>query len=83
MLLQIADNAFAKRPGTPSQEKGEEILCHLHMFRQYAESWVHRSLDNGPFVLIHGDREIFNLILDEDANIVSVLDWEWSRVVPR
>ncbi|RDL31083.1 uncharacterized protein BP5553_09872 [Venustampulla echinocandica] len=31
---------------------------------------------------IHGDLELFNLILDDDMNIISVLDWEWSRVVP-
>jgi aminoglycoside phosphotransferase (APT) family kinase protein len=53
------------------------------MFCQYAEDWVDRSLDTGPFVLVHGDLEIFNLLLGDDMSIVSVLDWEWSRVVPR
>ncbi|KAH8587053.1 hypothetical protein B0O99DRAFT_694161 [Bisporella sp. PMI_857] len=46
---------------------------------QYAERLADHSLDSGPFALVHGDLE---LILDGDMNIVSVLDWEWSRVVP-
>ncbi len=83
MLLQIADNALSKGPGTPSQEEGEDLLYHLHIFRQYAEGWVDHSLDNGPFVLVHGDLEIFNLLLGHDMSIVSVLDWEWSHMVPR
>ncbi|KAF4626308.1 hypothetical protein G7Y89_g11853 [Cudoniella acicularis] len=83
MLLQIADNAFSKGCGTVSEEEGEDHLYHLHLFRQYAEHWVDRSLDRGPFALIHGDLELFNLLLGDDMNIVSVLDWEWSRVVPR
>lgn len=33
-------------------------------------------------VLVHGDLKIFNLPLDDDMNLVSVLDWEWSRVIP-
>lgn len=82
MLLQIADNAFSKGRSTISQEEAEDHLYHLHIFRQYAEKWTDHSLDSGPFVLVHGDLEIFNLLLDNDMNIVSVLDWEWSRVVP-
>jgi hypothetical protein len=39
-------------------------------------------LDQGPFVLVHGDLEPFNLIVNDNMDIVSVLDWEWSRVVP-
>jgi hypothetical protein len=31
---------------------------------------------------VHGDLEIFNLIFDSEMNIISVLDWEWARVVP-
>ena len=83
MLLRIADNAFSEGPGAASLEEGEDDLYHLHMFRQHAESWVDRSLDGGPFVLVHGDLEIFNLLLDDNMSIVSILDWEWSRVVPR
>jgi Phosphotransferase enzyme family len=36
----------------------------------------------GPFILMHGDFCSSNIIVDENLNIVSVIDWEWSRTVP-
>jgi aminoglycoside phosphotransferase (APT) family kinase protein len=50
--------------------------------RQFAEGWVDPRLDQGPFVFDHGDLQIFNLILDDQMNIVSVLDLESSCSVP-
>ncbi|KAL2262479.1 hypothetical protein VTK26DRAFT_1210 [Humicola hyalothermophila] len=83
MLLDLADNAFRKsRTVAESEEQAADRIYHFHMFRQHAETWVDRRLDQGPFVLVHGDLEIFNLLLDHDMNIVGVLDWEWSRAVP-
>ncbi|KAI0448833.1 phosphotransferase enzyme family protein [Xylaria acuta] len=84
MLLQLADNAFAKSQGsvTDDEEQGADTLYHLHIFRQYVEKWVDHRLENGPFVLVHGDLEPFNLLVDDDMRVVCVLDWEWSRVVP-
>ncbi|GAB1311844.1 hypothetical protein MFIFM68171_02054 [Madurella fahalii] len=84
MLLDISDNAFARGRGSVlGEEEGGDALYHLHLFRQYAQKWVDPLLDQGPFVMVHGDLEPFNLIVDEDMSIISVLDWEWSRVVPR
>jgi hypothetical protein len=84
MLLDISDNAFARRRGSVYEEdQGGDALYHLHLFRQYAQQWVDPLLDNGPFVMVHGDLEPFNLIVNDDMKIISVLDWEWSRVVPR
>ncbi|KAI8943968.1 phosphotransferase enzyme family protein [Xylaria longipes] len=84
MLLQLADNAFAKSRAsvTDDEEQGADALYHLHIFRQYAEKWVDPRHENGPFVLVHGDLEPFNLLVDDEMGIVCVLDWEWSRVVP-
>lgn len=60
-----------------------DALYHLDMFRRFVQDeWLNRSSDPGPFVLIHGDMEPFNLLISRDAEIVGVLDWEWSRVVP-
>lgn len=84
MLLEIANNAFVNSPGSiVDQGQGEDALYHFDLFRQYAKQWVDRRIDRGPFVLVHGDLEPFNLIVSEDMDVVSVLDWEWSRVVPR
>ncbi|RDL40360.1 Uncharacterized protein BP5553_00339 [Venustampulla echinocandica] len=68
MLLRIAWNAF---------EKGRKS------FSQFAEKkWLNPKLDSGPFVLVHGDLNPYNLIVNENMDIVALLDWEWSRVVP-
>jgi len=83
MLLQVADNAFVNgRNSVSEKDQGEDALYHLHIFRQYAKGWMDHRLDQGPFVVVHGDFEPFNLMVNEQMAIVSVLDWEWSRVVP-
>ncbi|CAG9986456.1 unnamed protein product, partial [Clonostachys byssicola] len=85
MLHDLADNAFAQsRSSVPEGDGiGEEYLYHLHSFRELVEDWRAEDDDRGPFVLVHGDFQPFNLLIDDQGSIVSVLDWEWSRVVPR
>jgi len=82
MLLEVADNAFARDRSPISQEEGEDRLYHLHIFRQHVNRWANNNLEHGPFVLVHGDLELHNLLFDENMNIVSVLDWEFSRIGP-
>jgi hypothetical protein len=84
LLLHIAWNAFEKgRKSVYSEEDGKETLYHLHQFFQFAEKkWLNPLLDSGPFVLVHGDLNPYNLMVNENLDIVALLDWEWSRVVP-
>jgi hypothetical protein len=60
MLLEIADNAFAGDRSPISQEKGEDRLYHLHIFRQHVNGWAKTNLEHRSFVLVHGDLELFN-----------------------
>ncbi|KPM42264.1 hypothetical protein AK830_g4257 [Neonectria ditissima] len=85
MLHDLADNAFAKSRSSvlEGDSIGEEYLYHLHSFREHVKDWRAENDDQGPFVLVHGDFQPFNLLVDDQGSIVSVLDWEWSRVVPR
>ncbi|KAL5584116.1 hypothetical protein FOVSG1_015467 [Fusarium oxysporum f. sp. vasinfectum] len=39
--------------------------------------------DPGCFVLSHSDLRPPNIIVDDDFNITSILDWEWTHTVPR
>lgn len=83
MLLAIGYNAFIEgRSSVVEKQEGEDALYHLDIFQQYAEQWKDGCLDQGPFALVHGDLELHNLLVNEDGDILSVLDWEWSRVVP-
>lgn len=84
MLLHIARNAFEKgRKSVYSEEDGKETLYHLHQFFRFAKTrWLNPRLDSGPFVLVHGDLNPYNLMVNENLDIVALLDWEWSRVIP-
>ncbi|KAL5331279.1 hypothetical protein ACEPPN_000809 [Leptodophora sp. 'Broadleaf-Isolate-01'] len=83
-LLDIAKNPFEKgRKSVYNEEDGNETLYNLHQFSQFTkEKWLNHTLDNGPFVLAHGDLEPYNIMVNENMDIVALLDWEWSRVVP-
>jgi aminoglycoside phosphotransferase (APT) family kinase protein len=75
ILLDISDNAFAKGRGSVlSEDVGGDALYHLHLFREFAQEWVDPNLDQGLFFIIHGDLKAFNLVIDKDMLIVSVLD---------
>jgi Phosphotransferase enzyme family len=83
-LLWLALNEFEEgRNSVLNEEDGRRVLYGLHDFKRYVEeTWLDPALNNGPFVLMHGDLGPANILLDENLDLVAVLDWEWSRVVP-
>ncbi|KAI5464572.1 phosphotransferase enzyme family protein [Mariannaea sp. PMI_226] len=84
MQLLIASNALVQsRNSVFELGVGREALYHQNLFHRFANAWVDRKLNTGPFVMVHGDLQPWNLILNEKREIVSVIDWEWSRIVPR
>ncbi|KAK0621928.1 phosphotransferase enzyme family-domain-containing protein [Bombardia bombarda] len=84
MLIQLAHNAFKMgRNNVYSEADGSDSLYHIDQFETFVERrWLKSELDLGPFVLAHGDFRKYNLMVDDDLDIVAVLDWEWSLVVP-
>ncbi|RFU31026.1 hypothetical protein B7463_g5317, partial [Scytalidium lignicola] len=84
MLLRLTQNAFEKgRKSVYNEEDGNETLYYLHQFFQFVEEkWLDSTLDKGPFLLVHGDLNPYNLIVNENFDIMALLDWEWSHVVP-
>ncbi|KAL5583750.1 hypothetical protein FOVSG1_015101 [Fusarium oxysporum f. sp. vasinfectum] len=85
LLHDLADNAFSESRTSVLDNDGigEEYLYYLHSFRSHVNKWRAGDDDRGPFVLVHGDFQPFNLLVNDQGSVVSVLDWEWSRVVPR
>ncbi|QSS51765.1 hypothetical protein I7I53_07186 [Histoplasma capsulatum var. duboisii H88] len=57
-------------------------LYSLHMTRRFLMEWVQPEHNHGPFILNHGDLRSANILVDDDLNILSVLDWEWSHTIP-
>jgi hypothetical protein len=43
---------------------------------------VSTDFDGGPFILMHGDLNQQNILVDNDYNITGIIDWEWSTTVP-
>ncbi|KAL2015532.1 hypothetical protein VTK56DRAFT_5329 [Thermocarpiscus australiensis] len=85
-LLRLADNKLEKEPDQGMDEdEPASILYAAHHFERFVQDeWLDLSANEGPFVLMHGDMEntIGNLLFDENYNLVGVVDWEWSRVIP-
>ncbi|KYK61367.1 phosphotransferase enzyme family protein [Drechmeria coniospora] len=81
MRLQISSNAFFKSRTNIEHGMGASVLYHFHRFCQHARTWTDSTLDQGPFVLVHGDLGPQNLMVNETLDVVAVLDWEWSRVL--
>ncbi|KAK3303735.1 uncharacterized protein B0T15DRAFT_283026 [Chaetomium strumarium] len=85
-LLWLVDNKLDKETDqNMAEDEPASILYAAHHFKQFIQDeWLDAAADEGPFVLVHGDMEmaISNLLFDQDYNLVGVVDWEWSRVVP-
>ncbi|KAF4631887.1 hypothetical protein G7Y89_g6249 [Cudoniella acicularis] len=82
-LLRIARNAFERgRKSVHSEEDGNETLYNLDQFSQFTKKWLDHTFDRGPFMLDHGDLNPYNLMVNENIDIVALLDWEWACVVP-
>ncbi|GAB0132414.1 hypothetical protein EsDP_00000852 [Epichloe bromicola] len=82
-LLWLGDNLLDKGKNSMIDIRGERVLYASHYFRKFVmESWLDPAQDCGPFVLVHGDLGLQNLLWDDDLNLVAVLDWEWSSVMP-
>ena len=47
-----------------------------------AMEWVKPEYNHGPFILMHGDLRPPNIVIDDNYNIISILDWEWSHTIP-
>lgn len=82
MRLQISWNAFLKSRDNIEIGMADSVLYHLNLFCKHVEEWKDAELDQGPFVLAHGDLGPQNLIVDDKLEIRAVIDWEWSRVIP-
>jgi len=85
MLLRVAWNAYES--GTTKVSNEEEAaydLFNLDMFSTFVRNeWLDPTLDKGPFVLHHGDLGAYNVLVNDKFDILAILDWEWSRTVPR
>jgi len=74
---------FLEQPNsTDEMDDAREKYAGLFIFESLILQFLDRENNCGPFVLSHGDLHGPNLMIDNDLQIVAVLDWEWSAIVP-
>ena len=74
---------FLEQPNSADEvSDAREKYAALSLFEPLISQFVNREYNEGPFVLCHGDLHQPNLLVDDDLQIVAVLDWEWSCVLP-
>jgi hypothetical protein len=74
---------FMEQPNSASDHlDAREKYAGLSLFESLIPTYVNHEFNEGPFVLRHGDLHLPNILVDEHLQIVAVLDWEWSCVLP-
>lgn len=85
-LLSLADNNLDKATDMWLDTRdSRDVIYGSYDFKRFVtEEWLDPALNDGPFVLMHGDLSFHggNLLWDENYRLLAVLDWEWSYVVP-
>ena len=86
-MLRLANNLFQRTPnpdlGSTDEDARKTVYAYFQFCTCVARKFVRRDLNNGPFVLMHGDMNLHaGNLWNETLNLVSVIDWEWSYTVP-
>ncbi|EEP80947.1 predicted protein [Uncinocarpus reesii 1704] len=82
-VLKLVFNDFYRGKDSVSGEKDAwNYLYGIFASQGIVMEWVDQAYNHGPFILMHGDLRPPNIFVDENLNIVSVIDWEWSHTVP-
>ncbi|RSL82363.1 hypothetical protein CEP51_005221 [Fusarium floridanum] len=66
-----------------SPQTAELELFALDHLQQLIPELISSERVSGPFVLFHSDLRPTNIIVDDDLNIRSIIDWEWAYTVPQ
>ncbi|KAH7175799.1 hypothetical protein EDB81DRAFT_771123 [Dactylonectria macrodidyma] len=85
-VLSLASNDFDKSPDIGLNVRGgrDALYAQHHFHRFVLDNWLDSKQDKGPFVLMHGGLNMLldKLVFDTELNLVGVLDWEFSCVIP-
>ncbi|EXL67384.1 hypothetical protein FOPG_16490 [Fusarium oxysporum f. sp. conglutinans race 2 54008] len=78
--LNLMEEEYRLPRSELSRETVEMEIFALNHLKQLTQGLAD---DPNCFVLSHSDLRPTNIIVDDDLNITSILDWEWTHTVPR
>ncbi|KAL2370348.1 hypothetical protein RJ035_002627 [Blastomyces gilchristii] len=82
-ILKLIFNDFHRgKDSVFNEEDARNYLYGIFASQGIVMEWVKHKDNHGPFILMHGDLRPPNIFVDNDLNIVSIIDWEWSHTIP-
>ncbi|EEQ91569.2 uncharacterized protein BDCG_06689 [Blastomyces dermatitidis ER-3] len=82
-ILKLIFNDFHRgKDSVFNEEDARNYLYGIFASQGIVMEWVKHKDNHGPFILMHGDLRPSNIFVDNDLNIVSIIDWEWSHTIP-
>ncbi|EER37404.1 conserved hypothetical protein [Histoplasma capsulatum H143] len=82
-ILKLVFNDFYHgKDSVFDEEDARNYLYAIFASQGIVMDWVDQRDNHGPFILMHGDFRPPNIFVDDDLNIISIIDWEWSHTVP-
>ncbi|KAM5494937.1 hypothetical protein MaudMau93_000235 [Microsporum audouinii] len=82
ILKLVFNDFYLGRDSVSSEEDARYYLYGIFASQEIVMEWVDQKSNHGPFILMHGDLRPPNIFVDDNLNIISVIDWEWSHTVP-
>ncbi|KAF4969262.1 hypothetical protein FZEAL_10262 [Fusarium zealandicum] len=79
----IMSEAYRIPTSELSHETAQLEVFALDHLKQLIPQMTDAHWDDGPFILTHTDLRCTNIIIDDNLNIRSIIDWEWACIVPR
>ncbi|OAX80849.1 hypothetical protein ACJ72_04811 [Emergomyces africanus] len=83
LVFRLIYNDYYRCPDSiTGEEDAQHYRYSIWAGQSVAMEWVKPEYNHGPFILMHGDLRPSNIVIDNNFNITSILDWEWSHTLP-
>ncbi|EGD97990.1 serine/threonine protein kinase [Trichophyton tonsurans CBS 112818] len=82
VMKLVFNDFYRSKDSVFNETDARNYLYGIFASQGIVMEWVDERDNHGPFFLMHGDLRPPNIFVDDDLNIISVIDWEWSHTIP-